>query len=80
MSELPQSVYKLIKSANISLGIFNTLGQRIKILEDAYRPAGEYSLAWNATDEMDHDVSSGIYICRLHADERILQKKMLLVR
>jgi hypothetical protein len=42
--------------------------------------AGEYSLVWDATDDNNNPVSSGIYFYRLETNELTLLKKMLLIR
>ncbi len=53
--------YSLPKTANVSLRIFNTLGQEVAVLVDEQKVAGFYQVQWNAK------VPSGMYFCRLHA-------------
>jgi hypothetical protein len=72
--------YKLRKSSQVRLTIYDLLGQKTRTLEDAFQNAGEYSVTWNAMDERNNPVSSGMYFYRLEADDRMLQKKMLLIR
>jgi flagellar hook assembly protein FlgD len=42
--------------------------------------ASERSLVWDATNEKNNSVSSGIYFYRLETNKMSLQKKMVLVR
>jgi flagellar hook assembly protein FlgD len=56
------------------------LGQKIKKLVNGFQNAGEHSLVWDATDEKNNPVSSGIYIYSLQTDKMTIQKKMVLVR
>jgi hypothetical protein len=72
--------YRLSTSGDVDLTIYDLLGRKIKTLVDSYQNVGEHSVVWDATDEKNNPVSSGIYFCRLEAAEQIIQKKMLLIR
>jgi Putative Ig domain/FlgD Ig-like domain/WD40-like Beta Propeller Repeat len=72
--------YSLAKSSFVRLTIYNVLGQKIRTLQNAFQTAGEHSLVWDATDERDTPVSSGMYFYRLEADNLNMQKKMLIVK
>jgi uncharacterized repeat protein (TIGR03803 family) len=72
--------YRLSAFSDVKLMIYNVLGQKIKTLVNSFQTAGEYSLVWDATDEKNNPVSSGIYFYRLQTEELTLQKKMLLLR
>ncbi|UCE19116.1 MAG: T9SS type A sorting domain-containing protein [Gemmatimonadota bacterium] len=61
--------------AHITLKIYNTLGQEVKILVDEVKGPGYYTVTWDASD-----VASGIYFYRLTAGEFTVTKKMLLIR
>ena len=64
----------------MKLTIYNLLGQKIKTLIHSFQSAGEHSLVWDATDEKNNSVGSGIYFYCLQTNEIYLQKKMVLVR
>jgi hypothetical protein len=66
--------YSLPKSANVSLKIFNALGQEVAVLVNEQKPPGYYQVRWNA------NVPSGFYLYRLRAGEFVETKKMVLVR
>jgi hypothetical protein len=72
--------YKLPVNSNVKLSIFNVLGQKIKTLANGFQNSGEHSLVWDATDEKNNSVSSGIYFYCLQTEEMNLQKKMLFIR
>ena len=72
--------YQLSVSSNVKLMIYNVLGQKIKTLVESFQNAGEHSLVWDATDERNNPVSSGIYFYCLQTNEMNFQKKMILVR
>lgn len=66
--------YSLPKTANVSLRIFNTLGQEVALLVNEQRSPGYYQVQWNA------NVPSGIYFYRLQAGSFIETKKLVLLR
>ncbi len=72
--------YYLDRPSSVKLTIWNATGEEIKTLKNTYQPAGNYSLVWDATDEKNHPVATGIYFYSLHTENLILQKKMLLLR
>jgi hypothetical protein len=72
--------YKLPVDSNVKLKIYDTLGREVKSLVDSYQGSGNYSLIWDATDDNNNPVSSGVYFYKLEAGEACIQKKMVLVR
>ena len=72
--------YHLSESSSVKLIIYGTLGQEVKTLIDSIRDAGKHSIVWDATDENNNPVSSGVYFYSLAANEMVFQKKMILVR
>ena len=73
----PETVisYQLPLNSKVSLKIYDVLGREIKTLINQYQYAGQHSLTFNA-----QDLSSGIYIYKLHAGNYTSQKKMLLIK
>ena len=67
--------YDLPKEANVSLRIYNRLGQLVASLVDEHKEAGSYQVQWNSSN-----VPSGIYFCRLRAGEFVEMKKTILLR
>jgi hypothetical protein len=47
---------------------------------NSFQNAGEHSLVWDATNERNNLVSSGMYFYRLEADNLNMQKKMVFVK
>ena len=65
---------------NISLVIYNILGQRIRTLVQGVHTAGQYTVIWDGKDETGHTVESGVYIYRLETGSIALVKKMLMLK
>jgi hypothetical protein len=72
--------YRLPAFSSVKLTVYNVLGHRIKTLVNSFQNAGEHSLVWDATDERNNPISSGIYFYKFETNDHILQKKMILLR
>ena len=72
--------YQTPRTADISLVIYNALGQKIRTLVDAKVESGSHTVTWNGRNEMGKTVSSGIYFYVLTAGDTRIAKKMILMR
>jgi hypothetical protein len=72
--------YGVPRSSNVSLIIYNILGQQVRNLVQAEQPAGHYDVVWNGRDDAGQQVGSGMYLYRLAAGQVALTKKMLLLK
>ena len=59
--------FQLPAASEVTLEIYNTLGQRIRVLVDQALPAGQHKIQWNARDNRQQPVASGIYLYRFLA-------------
>lgn len=67
--------YSIPKSSQVSLKIFNTLGQEMETLVNEEKQVGTYEVNWNASN-----LQSGVYFYRLQAGSFIETKKMILLK
>ncbi|MBN1155747.1 PKD domain-containing protein [candidate division KSB1 bacterium] len=72
--------YHIPRATNVTMHIYNNLGQLIRTLVDRDHHAGIYTVLWDGKDLNGSEVSSGIYIYRLISEERVLTRKMLLLQ
>lgn len=73
--------YNLKEKSNVTLEIFDILGRKIKSLVDGeIQSAGRHIVVWNGKNISGNSVSSGVYLYRIHANDFIETKKMLLIR
>jgi len=72
--------YALKENANVTLKIYNMLGQEVKTLVSANQAAGFKEVAWDGTNNSGAKVASGIYIYRLEANNFVASHKMLLMK
>ncbi len=71
--------YQLPVSSDVTLKIYDVLGNEIVTLVDEYKSAGEYEVEFN-TSSINHQPSSGIYFYQLKAREFVQTKKMVLIK
>lgn len=60
--------FSLPVQSNVRLQIFNILGEEVRELVNTALPAGTHSFVWNAENNINSKVTSGIYFYRLTAD------------
>jgi len=72
--------YRLDRSANVKLVVYDIAGREVKTLVNKYQFQGQYNIRWESTDEAGLRVPSGTYIVRLQADDEIAAKKMILTK
>ncbi len=73
--------YEIYYPANISLKIYNTKGQLVKILiDDEYTLIGKHQLTWNGLNNKGKPVCSGVYYVQLQNERLFDIKKVLLIK
>ena len=72
--------YSLNEIGHVSLAIYDILGRHVRRLVDQTKPVGEHSSVWNGRDDNGNIVSSGVYIYRLIAKDRVATRKMLFLK
>jgi|GEM_PF-882921 len=66
--------------ADVSLVIYNQLGQQVRTISNMAQTAGTHEVVWDARDDNGADVASGVYIYRLTQGVNQQSQKMLLLR
>ena len=67
--------FSLPKATDVSLTIYNTLGQKVTELFNGNLEAGHYNYQWNASN-----ITTGMYIYELRTENFVSVKKMLLMK
>ena len=62
-------------ASDIHLIVFDILGREVAVLANGRYPAGKYSFTFNAKN-----LASGVYFCRLKANDFVQTLKLLLIR
>lgn len=67
--------YEIPEATNVTLTVYNMLGQRVATLLNEQKPAGFYELSFDASA-----LASGTYIYRLEAGGQVATQKMMLIK
>jgi flagellar hook assembly protein FlgD len=67
-------------SGNVSLGVYDVSGRKIRSLCEGYQPAGEHRIFWNARDDRGQRVPGGVFFLRLNAGGKELTQRAVVLR
>ena len=72
--------YELRENTEVSIIIFNLLGQKTRTLVHEVKPAGSFHITWDAKDEKGQQVARGVYLYQLKTNNFSTTKKMVYVQ
>ncbi len=72
--------YDVPRTSQVSLKVYNMLGQHVKTLFEGRKEAGHYAVKWDGSNQRGEQVSAGIYFLRMVSEGVTLSRKMLLVK
>jgi|GEM_PF-4508622 len=72
--------YFISSDEHVTLAVYDVLGRQVRKLVDGFASAGQYDIAWDATDAHGEPVPSGIYFYRLIAGDFNETRKMVLMK
>ena len=72
--------YTLSHPGQVSLVIYNALGQPVQTLVDGVQAAGSYRVPWHPSSREGKPLASGLYLSRLTTPESAMARKMTLLR
>lgn len=64
----------------VEIAIYNTVGQKIAVLEQGDFQAGSHRTQWDGIDNSSRKVASGIYFCVFQAGKIRLTRQIVLLR
>lgn len=72
--------FNIPDAGRVTLKIYDVLGREVRALIDQEMAAGRHDIKWEGNNNAGSGVASGIYIYRLKYNDKVLNKKMLLLR
>ena len=72
--------FDLPEVSNLTLTIYNMLGQKIRTYDMQSTPAGHHALKWNATNDYGDPVGAGVYLYQLQTKDFVKTRKMVLLK
>lgn len=67
--------YSLTRQSRVNITVFDALGRSVALLVDENKPAGNYTIDFNAVH-----LPGGVYFCRMMAEDFTETRKMLLIK
>lgn len=72
--------FDLPEASDVSLIIYNMLGQKVKSFKLNETPAGFHSITWDGTNNYGDPVGAGVYLYQLRTNRNISTRKMVLLK
>lgn len=75
-----QISFTLPTEVEVTVVVYNMLGQTVATLVDETLPTGSHTVVWDGTDDSGQAVATGVYFYRLQTDEFSQSLKMVLIK
>ena len=72
--------FDLPEVSNLTLTIYNMLGQKVKTFSMQSIPPGYHSVTWDATNDYGEQVGAGVYLYQLQTKDFVKTRKMVLLK
>ncbi|RPH99398.1 MAG: T9SS C-terminal target domain-containing protein, partial [Calditrichaeota bacterium] len=72
--------YDLPRPEHVKIDVFDIRGRWVTTLVDMQMPAGRFKVIWNATDELNLRVPTGLYFYRMTAGSFVEIRRMVLLK
>jgi hypothetical protein len=77
--------YRLAKSGDVKVNIYNVAGQLVRTLELGYREAGSYTVKeraayWDGRNNLSERIASGVYFYHIQSGSFHATKRMVIVK
>jgi|GEM_PF-4306358 len=72
--------FTLPERSEVRVEVFNTLGQRVRLLLNESRPAGNHTVYWDGRDGTGAPAASGVYLYRVTAGDNVAARKMVMLK
>jgi hypothetical protein len=64
----------------VRIEVYDVAGRLVATLVDEWKAAGSYSVDWHGVDESGREMASGIYFCRMTAGEKVMSRKLAMLK
>ncbi|MBU0711531.1 T9SS type A sorting domain-containing protein [bacterium] len=72
--------FSISENADVQLSIFNMNGERIIVLANERKSAGDYIVPWNGKDNSGNNCATGEYIIQMMNDNEQYLRKVMLIK
>ncbi len=71
--------YSVPETGNVSIDVYNILGQRVKTLVNSEHSKGTHTIQWDGKD-VNNALSSGIYFYKVSQNGKSVTKKIVMMK
>lgn len=75
-----QIAFSLPKGSQVSLVVYDLLGNKVKTLVNEFKEASKYNVTWDATNDLGEAVPTGTYVYKIVAGNFTATRKMTLLK
>lgn len=72
--------FEVARTSDVSIKVYNAMGQLVKTLTNQRYDAGRYPVTWDGTNDYGQKVSSGVYWYKMEAGDFQATKKVLVLK
>ena len=72
--------YQIPRPSRVHVSVYDLLGRRIALLEDADLTAGNHAVTWDGRSADGTPAASGVYLYRIRAGEFVKSRTMVLLK
>ena len=72
--------YDISENSNVSVDIYNLMGEKVATLVNQYQNAGYYFTNWDSRNDLGISVSAGVYIYQIKAGKYVQSRKLILLK
>ena len=72
--------FSIPENSDVLLEVYNTLGERVRMLVNENYSSGSYSTIWNGRDDFGYEVNAGVYIYRMVTNNFVDTKRMIFLK
>jgi hypothetical protein len=79
-TKIDYEVVDVAGMADVSVQVYNVLGEKVKTLITARHAGGRFTVRWDGTDDRGTKLASGTYYYRLISGDFVSSKKMIMLK
>ena len=72
--------WQVPRQSSVSLKVYNTAGQMVRVLRQGTVKPGSYTTTWNGCDQQGRRLAAGVYVCTLDGPGTRITKKVVLTQ
>ncbi len=72
--------FDLVESTEVEIAVYDLLGQRVALIQDALLPAGHHEINWNGCNAAGNQVASGVYFVQMRTAQFVATRKLAKVK